>query len=384
VRREAYDEALKQNESYVKDLRLAFLRAEKFDVHKAVIRMFAHYDMKWTLFQDPEILGRDIRFSDFSSPEDMNLLKQGMCQLLPLKDRVGRPIIFLYSPRPGGTPYDFKSKLKVFFWMGLLATRMGEDIQRKGLVVVWHGINAENKGSPEHGVKYFAVFASVSTACASIHALYDSHETTRSMSTIIAKADKSDQVFRFRTHYGSNIACLHSLMAYGIPRGSLPVDFDGTLRLEDYNRFLEEQARRENGASPSMPSPGQAGIQSSSPSPPTKSESSTYTKPPTEMDIICGRGQRGAKNPGNLLMKRLLEEKLSKYNKASRHGKALVSQEIYDAMRQAGCRFLAPAEGESRTATDRHYVPDLWKEVDEDAARGRIAHRFRNMRKPAP
>mmetsp|Transcript_46880 Transcript_46880/g.135084 ORF Transcript_46880/g.135084 Transcript_46880/m.135084 type:complete len:493 (+) Transcript_46880:339-1817(+) len=379
--RKAYDLAVEQNSSYVKDLRLSFLRAEKFDVQKAAIRMFAHFETRSTLFEDPQVLGRDIRVSDFSSPDDKSLLERGFCQLLPHRDRVGRPIIFLYSPRPGAqAPYNFDSKLRIFFWMGLLATRMGEDIQRKGVVVVWHGISSKRKADALNGARYFTTMACMTSAVTSVHAVYDSPEVTKSFNTIVAKSDTSDYVFRFRTHYGPNIACLHSLMAYGIPRGSLPVNFDGTLRTDDYERFLFERAHQEKDDCNQGRKTDQAHDQPTSPPPHTAEDGTVPTSPPTEMDIICGRGQRGSKNPGNLLLKRLLVENASKYNKASRHGKAAVAQEIYAAMRQAGCRFLAPAE-EARTAHDRYYVPELWKEVDEAAARNRIAHKFRNMRK---
>mmetsp|Transcript_93769 Transcript_93769/g.270945 ORF Transcript_93769/g.270945 Transcript_93769/m.270945 type:complete len:520 (-) Transcript_93769:8-1567(-) len=393
TKRQAYDQALKQNEAYVKELRLSFLRAEKFDVHKAVVRMFAHFEMRLALFDDETILGRDIQISDFSSETDNSILRQGSCQLLPSQDRVGRPIVFLQLPKSVQiSPAEFHSKLKVFFWLSLLATRMGEHIQRKGFVTIWHGMNSGGKGNAGNGLKYFSLLDSMSTACTSAHAVYDNIDITKAVSAMFAS--QSNYAFRFRTHYGSNIACLNSLMAYGIPKEWLPVHFDGSLRMEDHNRFLEEQTRQAKTTESTQQTPAQAPTGGPTPNELTSSQAAAaadnngddgamrYARPPTEMDIICGRGQRGNKNPGNILLKRLLEKNEERYNKSSRQGKTMVSHEIYTAMRQAGCRFLMPAE-EPKSSVNRSYMPELWKEVDDKMARDRIGHRFRNMRKAA-
>jgi hypothetical protein len=92
--RKAYDEAMRQNERYVLDLRLAFLRAERFNVSKTVVRMMTHFSLKYQLFdENAEILGRDIRFSDLVQEEEESV-RAGKFQLLAHRDRIGRPIIF--------------------------------------------------------------------------------------------------------------------------------------------------------------------------------------------------------------------------------------------------------------------------------------------------
>jgi hypothetical protein len=105
-KREAYDEAMRQNEEYVLGLRLACLRAERFDVSKTVVRMLVHFSSRCRLFgENPEILGRDIRFSDLHQ-EDKEGLRAGEFQLLTSTDRIGRPIIFVF---PRGYSVDFGS-----------------------------------------------------------------------------------------------------------------------------------------------------------------------------------------------------------------------------------------------------------------------------------
>lgn len=93
----AYDMALKMDRSYVegRKFRLMFLRAELFDVKKAAERMVLFLEKKLKFF-GPASLVRSIQMSDLDD-DDITTLKSGVFQILPSRDRSGRPILFKCS-----------------------------------------------------------------------------------------------------------------------------------------------------------------------------------------------------------------------------------------------------------------------------------------------
>ena len=73
------------------NFRLKFLRCELFDSKKAATRMVAYLEFLDDLFEGNFFLQRPIRITDLSKAE-MKLLRLGIWQLLPYRDRSGRPI----------------------------------------------------------------------------------------------------------------------------------------------------------------------------------------------------------------------------------------------------------------------------------------------------
>lgn len=88
----AYDQAIEQNEEYVKSRRfgLMFLRAELFDAPKAATRLLFFLRKKLEYF-GADALTRGLRLGDL--PEGAQLtLERGCFQVLPFRDRSGRLI----------------------------------------------------------------------------------------------------------------------------------------------------------------------------------------------------------------------------------------------------------------------------------------------------
>ena len=100
----AYMRALRQNpEVFQSDsFRLKFLRAEQFRVQGATNRMLRHFEEKEGLW-GTDRLGQDITQDDFDAQE-IEMLKNGIIQVLPMRDRAGRAIIFHKSPAPDVPP----------------------------------------------------------------------------------------------------------------------------------------------------------------------------------------------------------------------------------------------------------------------------------------
>jgi hypothetical protein len=80
--------AFVQNDKF----RLLFLRSMRFDVEKATVSLFSHFEKKQELF-GLDTLCEDISLDDLNE-DDMRTLKNGQTQLLPDRDRSGRAIFF--------------------------------------------------------------------------------------------------------------------------------------------------------------------------------------------------------------------------------------------------------------------------------------------------
>jgi hypothetical protein len=91
----AYEQALLLDPRYVRNLnfRLQLLRASRFDAAEAAVRMVRFFQCKLELFGTDKLV-KDIRIADLNS-EDVACLESGFLQLLPMRDRSGRAIIFM-------------------------------------------------------------------------------------------------------------------------------------------------------------------------------------------------------------------------------------------------------------------------------------------------
>lgn len=68
-----------------------FLRASEFDVKKAATTMLKYYEWKLQLWGERR-LTRDIELDDLDE-HDIEVLKKGYFQVLPERDRAGRPVV---------------------------------------------------------------------------------------------------------------------------------------------------------------------------------------------------------------------------------------------------------------------------------------------------
>lgn len=98
-KKDALELALRQNEVYVnaKVFRLKFLRAEKFDVFAAAVRLCRHFEEKLQLFGE-ETLTREISIEDIiANEDDKDALYRGYLQVLEDTDQGNRPILFYFK-----------------------------------------------------------------------------------------------------------------------------------------------------------------------------------------------------------------------------------------------------------------------------------------------
>lgn len=290
------------------------------------------------------------------------------------------------------------------YWMLYVASTMGDDVQKKGVVIIWYGLNGLqappfNKG---RGPIFFDLLLSSPIRIAAIHACYnDVTFMTRLNET--AQLAESKYVVRLQTHFGGHQECGRNLTTFGIPQELIPINvIDGSFRREGYDRFIRQLQKQEEHAKKVKQEEQQqrhkkapmtandketdkttieadltASRDGSSPSP----SEFLSVRDPGSKDIILGRGRRGDKSPGNMLLKRLLEDNYEAYDRGARIEKACIAHLIFFQMQQAGYRFLVPMDEKNSKRHPKGGRPNAWMEINEEAARHRIGHGFRNIRR---
>mmetsp|Transcript_23995 Transcript_23995/g.39143 ORF Transcript_23995/g.39143 Transcript_23995/m.39143 type:complete len:338 (+) Transcript_23995:288-1301(+) len=170
---------------------------------------------------------------------------------------------------------------------------------------------------------------------------------------------------RNRLHCGSPTECLYSLKAFGLPSDYFPTSVDnengtdGTSRNGGYNynhkntmknhrkwckmrKSIEQQIRLD------------ANFQNS------------IVECPFREDFLVGKGAPNMKNPGNVALRKLLKERLERFDAAPRAQKSVLASEVVDIVRLGGGRFLKED-------------PNGWYvELDEESARRKVSTAFRD------
>jgi hypothetical protein len=89
----AYRKAMELSREYVEGLKIGFLRVMHYDSKEAAARMIRFFSRKMDLFGE-ETLVCDIEFKDLTEYEQ-EALRKGLVQLLPIRNRAGRPVVFI-------------------------------------------------------------------------------------------------------------------------------------------------------------------------------------------------------------------------------------------------------------------------------------------------
>ncbi len=138
--------------------------------------------------------------------------------------------------------------------------------------------------------------------------------------------------------------CVYNLMTFGIPAEVLPVTPSGDLKLEMHQEYCKK-LRKFSEINDNMKRIIIPGID----------------------DVLLGRGKPLQKHPGNLRYHHIVENYHGRYEKAQKLEKTNLSKLIVHKMKDAGGRFLKQDDVG-------------WIEIDDDAARYKVSHTFRNHR----
>jgi hypothetical protein len=89
---------------------------------------------------------------------------------------------------------------------------------------------------------------------------------------------------------------------------------------------------------------------------------------PTPNDVLFGRGKAIKEHPANIVLHRLVDERMLEYEMSSKWEKTVTASEIMAMIKERHGRFLKMVGGN-------------WVEVDSEVAREKVTHVFRSQRR---
>ncbi|CAJ1959509.1 unnamed protein product [Cylindrotheca closterium] len=340
----AKDHAYVQNQAF----RLQFLRAESFDIKAAVQRFARHFKMKLQLFGE-EKLTKDIVQDDLDE-DTMEYLYSGRFQNLPLRDKSGRHVsLYMMKLAPTFTANSDVSVMKRVYYNAMINAESVET-QKKGVVVVVWGIGGKNTTTRRLSASTFWKVAEVQKSLplkvVAFHFCYDNMLLRPVLSTIQMGCGFFTGV-RFRAHYGTHLDCTTALQSFGIPANLIPINSEGTVTSNEYHvaqmkkrRIQERQELR----------------------------TTRTVMIPCSFDILVGKGKPFQEHPGNMELREWIRKHQTSYEVAQKYEKKNLVLQVIGMVKGRGGRFLKDVGG-------------CWSEVEEDVARAKVGHLFRDKKR---
>ena len=93
---------------------------------------------------------------------------------------------------------------------------------------------------------------------------------------------------------------------------------------------------------------------------------------PGPFDVLLGRGRLIQEHLGNLRYRQMIDEHKDQYDSASKLEKTNIAKKVVQLVQASQGRFLKRDEGEDGGG--------FWIEVDDETAREKVSHSFRNRR----
>jgi len=337
----AYLHARQMDESYVtkRDFLIMFLRATSFDPSAAASLVASFFQAKAELF-GMDKLARDIEYGDLDE-DDIRCLESGYAQILSGRDRAGRTIFFVM---PMIRKYrTVQNRLRASYMVLMHALR-DEETQRTGMVGIAYNVGAQYTSDREAVWKMAKLVGSLPTNFRGMHYCYDNERVKFLFNLAMFVWERQTRI-RCRTHNGSDMECVYDLMTFGIPADVLPVLPSGDYRLEahqDYCKRLRKWSEKSRD-----------GVK--------------RVILPNSLDVLLGRGKPLQRHPGNIRYHHIVDSFHGQYEKAQKLEKTTLSKLIVEKIKNTGGRFMKQDE-------------IGWVEIDDEAARYKVSHTFRNHR----
>jgi len=336
----AYLKAREKNSDYVmgKKFVLMFLRADQFDTKASAARVVAFFQIKLNLFGEDK-LDRDIRLDDLDE-DDVTCLESGYAQVLNSRDRAGRAIFMLMPMLRKIKSLENRCRA---IYMVLMHALKDEETQKNGIILIAYNVGRGKSTDRTAILKTGQTFFSIPARMTGVHYCYDD-EKLRPLFYIAMFAVQKAARLRARFHLGTDMEIIYNLMTFGIPNEALPVNFNGTLRLEAHRDYV----RRIRNAD-------------------AVNDDVERIHVPGKYDVLLGRGKPLQKYSGNLNYHYVIETYHERYEAAAKGVKAELAMEIVMRIKNQGGRFLKQDEVG-------------WTVITDEAAKTKVSHTFRNHR----
>jgi len=225
------------------DIRLRFLRCERFIVEKAVQRFIDFLEFMTELFGD-FVAERPVRISDFKKKE-VEALMQSRNQYLPFRDRSGRRVLV----GVGNCNFHMEPILRYKIFM-YLHWAVSEDVetQIKGVVILCWAFDEKNDGTWENNIR-----PNMSADLRSYHKQQNNSIPVRVVSwqhyfrdtpyyRFLARlyVYNVDDRYRsvYKVHFGSKIELNYKLSGYGVPVDLIPISSTGKVKFDHHRAML--------------------------------------------------------------------------------------------------------------------------------------------------
>lgn len=336
----AYASAEEINQDYVsaRQLRLLFLRGNRYDPRASADQIIRFFESKLKLF-GREKLVKDICLSDLDEYDVECLLTAFLVSAV--KDRAGRSIIFLF---PGLRSFKtLENELRACYYLFMQLCK-SLDSPNRGVVCVAYGIG-QFRGRL-NGVGRREVSELIYTMPYRIGGIHMCFETAAlaMFGKATAAMSSSRMKARIKVHCGSHTECQYILSTFGIPRTTLQQFCENTENIWDHQLlWYYDCLQRESIMTVSHLAP-------------------------SEKDVIwVGRKVNGA---GNDRLRSLAAQHLDWYFAGNSKERRVLIDLIMEDIRKSGGRFLTPDEHGSSL-----------EEVPLEDVRVRINQLFRNLKK---
>lgn len=344
----AYGHALYLNPDYVQSsaYRLLFLRDNEFDPKRAAEHYIKHFEIKRQYFDNEDVLGRHVRWSDLGETEQ-GIVKIGFMQILPSLDTAGRRIAFV-TPAFKPTKFSFDQMMRARWYLCCLLT-CDEDWQKNDTVLVVYCVGdygSHLKGEFDVLKQRHLLREALPFNLAADHFCYDDEANHPYVSGQRLFTEDTDRL-RMRTHFGNKEEVTFEIQTYGIPTDEFPINNKGTLEVKCHMDFLKMHQRREAKED-------------------TCNEDDGIVRP-RRFDVLLGKGRHTCVHTGNVRLALIVEMHHDVYEVANKHKKTEISERIIGMIHASHGRFLRFQDG-------------CWAPVEDHIAREKISHLFRRLR----
>jgi len=311
-----------------KSFLLRFLRCELFDAKKAALRIIKYLNLVHEVCGE-YALTRPIQLNDFNK-EEKKILRSGFMQLLPYRDRAGRPILAFVGDI--GAKYSWRQKLKVLIYLFYVSGDI--ESQRKGLVVLCcpdsqsDFSNFSFDGRTKELLTRLVESSSI-RFCA-IHACMPDTFLFRMRRLFIVGAVSTSVRLRLKFFVATGIERQYIFKGYGIPTELIPITDTGNVKTVFLRQWIKLRTLLESGDCTEATDAEDSGYvpwQSNSSSP-------LIVEFPASRDVLYRTGTTTSFHPGNVVFRELIESKLEEAQTGSEVSISMLADEVVNNILQ--------------------------------------------------
>jgi hypothetical protein len=161
-------------------------------------------------------------------------------------------------------------------------------------------------------------------------------------------------------------------MTFGISPDIQPISLSGKIELKAHHLFLERRRAKEKAIHSSHVAAGG-----------TLDPNEERVLVPRSSDALLGRGRHYHGHPGNRRLQALVDHYTERYDKASNFEKTVIVGILLGLFKDPPQPNEAGIDSNDLLRGGRLLVSDTmgWKIIDNEMARARLSHKFRNQRR---